>query len=99
MVEFVRGQQLLFTVSEMLARKHLLSTEIKEKVDHLESAFENLNATWEDRKLLHERNLDAQLWKRDAAGLQQWLSERERFVGDDWRSGDSVAAVDEMITR
>lgn len=65
----------------------------------MESAFENLQLTWEDRKLMHERNLDLQLWKRDAAGLQQWLCERERGLGDDWRSGDSVAAVDEMITR
>uniref|UniRef100_A0A5S6R1A2 Spectrin beta chain n=1 Tax=Trichuris muris TaxID=70415 RepID=A0A5S6R1A2_TRIMR len=82
---------------EMMRAKHLLSNEISGKVERLEGAFDRLRLVWEERNSLYAMNLDAQLWKRDAAALEVWLSEREVLLEDDWRRVESVSAVEEKI--
>lgn len=44
---------------EMIRRKHLLSQEVQEKIDHLENSFKNLTLVWNERKTLYEVNMDA----------------------------------------
>ncbi|KFD52473.1 hypothetical protein M513_06670 [Trichuris suis] len=82
---------------EMMRAKHLLSNEISGKVERLEGSFDRLLLVWEERNSLYAMNLDAQLWKRDAAALEVWLSEREALLEDDWRRVESVSAVEEKI--
>ncbi|CDW52048.1 protein sma d; protein sma c; protein sma b [Trichuris trichiura] len=82
---------------EMMRAKHLLSNEISGKVECLEASFDRLLLVWEERNSLYAMNLDAQLWKRDAAALEVWLGEREALLEDDWRRVESVSAVEEKI--
>ncbi|VDO69394.1 unnamed protein product [Heligmosomoides polygyrus] len=74
----------------MVQGGHVLSQEITEKVDTLERSWGVLCEVWKDRHELYNENLDCQRWKQNAAQLEQWLLERERLLGDDWRHIDSV---------
>ncbi|PIO70965.1 spectrin repeat-containing domain protein [Teladorsagia circumcincta] len=74
----------------MIQGGHVLSQEINEKVENLERSWAVLCEVWKDRNELYNENLDCQRWKQNAAQLEQWLLERERLLGDDWRHIESV---------
>ncbi|WKY08955.1 hypothetical protein Q1695_001825 [Nippostrongylus brasiliensis] len=74
----------------MIQGGHVLSQEISEKVETLERSWAVLCEVWKDRFELYNENMDCQKWKQNAAQLEQWLLERERLLGDDWRHVESV---------
>ncbi|KJH48207.1 spectrin repeat-containing domain protein [Dictyocaulus viviparus] len=76
---------------------HVLSQEIGEKVKNLERSWEVLCEVWKDRHDLYNENLDCQRWKQNAAQLEQWLIERERMLGDDWRHIDTVEGAESHL--
>ncbi|KAK6758912.1 hypothetical protein RB195_016254 [Necator americanus] len=89
--EFIRqGRQ-------MIQSGHVLSQEISEKVETLEKSWAVLCEVWKDRYELYNENLDCQRWKQNAAQLEQWLLERERLLGDDWRHVDTVENAESQL--
>lgn len=46
---------------DMVKQRHLLSAEIQEKVENLDSNSKNLLSVWEGRRYIYELNLDAQV--------------------------------------
>ncbi|KAL6743755.1 hypothetical protein Aduo_016762 [Ancylostoma duodenale] len=82
---------------QMIQAGHVLSQEIGEKVDTLERSWAVLCEVWKDRNELYNENLDCQRWKQNAAQLEQWLLERERLLGDDWRHIDTVENAENQL--
>ncbi|KRX16492.1 Spectrin beta chain, non-erythrocytic 5, partial [Trichinella nelsoni] len=82
---------------EMMRSKHVLSLEICDKVDQLDTAFNNLRLIFEDRSSLYAMNLDAQIWKSDASSLEAWLNDRQLYLKEDWDGIKSAREVEESI--
>ncbi|WKX88076.1 hypothetical protein Q1695_008025 [Nippostrongylus brasiliensis] len=72
---------------EALARRH---DEYNLAVETLERSWAVLCEVWKDRFELYNEYMDCQKWKQNAARLEQWLVERGRLLGDDWRHVESV---------
>jgi spectrin beta len=77
---------------------HFMSGEVRERLNKLNSAHNNLLGIWNKRRIIYEHNLDAQLFKHDAEQLERWLNSRESFVSDP-RLGDSIADVEDLIRK
>ncbi|KRZ97224.1 Spectrin beta chain, non-erythrocytic 5 [Trichinella sp. T8] len=82
---------------EMMRSKHVLSLEICDKVDQLDTAFNNLRLIFEERSSLYAMNLDAQIWKSDASSLEAWLNDRQLYLKEDWDGIKSAREVEESI--
>ncbi|XP_014672524.1 PREDICTED: spectrin alpha chain-like [Priapulus caudatus] len=83
---------------DLIARGHFLSDDIRDKIQKLDGARDQLLDTWRQRSVLYDQNLDAQMFKRDAEALQSWLRAREPVLRDA-NYGQSVKEVDELIQR
>ncbi|CAJ0573578.1 unnamed protein product, partial [Mesorhabditis spiculigera] len=81
----------------LVQQGHVLSQEIQRKVEQLERAYHGVESVWNERNELYVENMDVQQWKANANTLEQWMTERENLLGDDWKYVDSVATADERL--
>ncbi|XP_055377124.1 spectrin alpha chain isoform X3 [Condylostylus longicornis] len=81
--------------NELLQANHYASNDIKNKIDDLAKAREELEKAWTERRLQLEQNLDLQLYMRDCEQAENWMSAREAFVTADEvdSKGDNVEAL------
>ncbi|KAH8239266.1 hypothetical protein KR032_002631 [Drosophila birchii] len=81
--------------NELLQANHYASPEIKEKIEDLAKAREDLEKAWTERRLQLEQNLDLQLYMRDCELAESWMSAREAFLNadDDANAGGNVEAL------
>uniref|UniRef100_T1GCF3 SH3 domain-containing protein n=1 Tax=Megaselia scalaris TaxID=36166 RepID=T1GCF3_MEGSC len=81
--------------NELLQANHYASPVIKEKIDDLAHAREDLEKAWAERRLQLEQNLDLQLYMRDCEQAENWMSAREAFLNAEEvdSKGDNVEAL------
>ncbi|XP_017134914.1 spectrin alpha chain isoform X4 [Drosophila miranda] len=81
--------------NELLQANHYASPEIKEQIEDLAKAREDLEKAWTERRLQLEQNLDLQLYMRDCELAESWMSAREAFLNadDDANAGGNVEAL------
>lgn len=74
---------------------HYASPTIKDKIDDLTHAREDLEKAWAERRLQLEQNLDLQLYMRDCEQAENWMSAREAFLNAEEvdSKGDNVEAL------
>jgi spectrin beta len=80
----------------LIAERNFLSSEIQDKIDHLNHLFDSVSKTWQSRKVLYEQSLDLELLKREMDQLDTWLNIRKPVI-DDTTLGDSIDAVEELL--
>lgn len=86
------------TGDQLIAAGHSMSQGIQARVRNLRVRLEQLRVTWENRANIYERNLDVQLFKREAGQLDNWLQVREGALRDG-KTGESIVQVEEMIRK
>lgn len=74
---------------------HYASPLIKEKLDELEKAKQDLRDAWLSRKELLEQNLALALYHRDCEQAENWMANREGFINQSQKetSPDSVEGL------
>lgn len=77
---------------------HALSQEIEDKIKILQQKIDLLDNTWRKRNLIYQQNLDLQLFKREAATLENWMVVREGVLKDG-KVGDTISQVEEFIRK
>ncbi|XP_037069817.1 spectrin beta chain, non-erythrocytic 1-like [Pollicipes pollicipes] len=83
---------------ELVMSGHFMANDIQEKVSVLGARRDLLGQTWNDRNDIYNQSLDTQMFKRDAAQLESWLSSREPVLTDP-AVGSSIGEVEELIRR
>jgi len=75
--------------------QHYASPLIKEKLDELEKAKQDLRDAWMARKELLEQNLALALYYRDCEQAESWMANREAFINQssEETSPDSVEGL------
>ncbi|XP_064623906.1 spectrin beta chain, non-erythrocytic 2-like isoform X3 [Lineus longissimus] len=86
------------TGETLIAKGHFLADEIQGKVTHLVQAKQNLLDTWEQRRVLYEQNLDAQILRHEMDQLETWLSYREGVLKEG-KLGSSIGEVEDLLRR
>ncbi|XP_044756004.1 spectrin alpha chain isoform X2 [Coccinella septempunctata] len=86
------------TGEEYIKENHFMAQDIADKIDILKHRFSILLQTWEKRKIIYDQNLDAQLFKREAAVLENWLIMREDALKDE-KLGESILQVEDLIRK
>ncbi|BFZ07506.1 hypothetical protein BsWGS_10543 [Bradybaena similaris] len=81
-----------------IKRGHFLSDEIQEKINQLEQSREGLMRTLEQRRSLHEKNLQAQKLLHEIEQIEAWMNLREPLIKGG-KYGDSILEVEELIRR
>ncbi|UYV61076.1 SPTBN5 [Cordylochernes scorpioides] len=84
------------TGEAIISGGHFMASEIRDKLDRLNRAFDNLTDLWNDHLSLYEQYLDAQIFRKDAEQLEAWLQTRSTMVRQD-DLGDSIEAVEELL--
>lgn len=86
------------TGEEYIKENHFMAQDIVGKINILKHRFALLLETWEKRKVIYDQNLDAQLFKREAAVLENWLIMREDTLKDE-KLGDNILQVEDLIRK
>ncbi|XP_014671017.1 PREDICTED: spectrin beta chain, non-erythrocytic 1-like isoform X2 [Priapulus caudatus] len=82
----------------LINQTHVLSHEIQEKIDRINTASDQLLDVWQKQAVLYDCNLDAQLFNRDAEQLHAWMRTREPALKDT-NYGGSMREVDELVKK
>ena len=67
----------------LLANKHFAATEIKGMCEQLDTVWNSLNVTWEDRKQLLTQCYDLQVYEEYAEQADSWLMSKEAFLANE----------------
>ncbi|KAL3276987.1 hypothetical protein HHI36_012347 [Cryptolaemus montrouzieri] len=86
------------TGEEYIKENHFMAQDIEDKINILKHRFAILLETWQKRKTIYDQNLDAQLFKREATILENWLIMREDTLKDG-KLGDNILQVEDLIRK
>jgi len=83
---------------KLIAEKHFLAHEIKDKIKVLDQRRELLSRTLQQRKEIYELNLDTRIFLKDAEILESWITSREALLKET-KFGESIPQVEDLIRR
>ncbi|XP_033104188.1 spectrin beta chain-like [Anneissia japonica] len=81
-----------------IEKNNVLVEDIRNKVDELEESWYCLNSTWEKKKELFDMQLDLQLFQKDLAIAEKWLSSQYSQLDDNSFLQDS-ADIEEFLKK
>lgn len=82
---------------KFIACGHFMASEIEEKLQNLKVSFENLCCCWRDKRTIHERNLDLQLFYHNLKEMESWIQGQEYQLAEEY--GRSLEEVDYLIRK
>jgi len=68
---------------QLLQSGHFASAEVREKLDAMNAAREELERAWIARRMRLDQCLELQLFHRDCEQAENWMSAREAFLSQD----------------
>merc|ERR1719228_2622611 len=68
---------------QLLQADHFASDEVKEKLESMSNAREDLEKAWIARRMQLDQCLELQLFYRDCEQAENWMSSREAFLSSD----------------
>jgi spectrin alpha len=71
---------------------------VREYLKNLAEERAKLNNLWEERRILYEQCMDLQLFYRDTAQAENWMSKQEAFLAND-DLGDSLDSVESLLKK
>ena len=74
------------------------TSEVKEKLEQLESEKNSLLQLWEERRILYEQCMDLQLFYRDTEQADAWMAKQEAFLTNE-DLGDSLDSVEALTKK
>merc|ERR1711884_526243 len=78
---------------QLLQADHFAATEVKEKLESMSNAREDLEKAWIARRMQLDQCLELQLFYRDCEQAESWMSSREAFLAGDENDGENVEAM------
>ncbi|KAI6209533.1 Spectrin protein 1 [Aphelenchoides besseyi] len=72
--------------------------QVKQNLENLAGEYSRLNNLWEERRILYEQCMDLQLFYRDTAQAESWMSKQEAFLAND-DLGDSLDSVESLLKK
>ncbi|XP_074654192.1 spectrin alpha chain-like [Tubulanus polymorphus] len=82
--------------NQLLQNNHYASDEVKDKLDELANAREDLEKAWVARRAKLDQCLEMQLFLRDCEQAELWMATRETSLSGDNTDGENV---DSMIKK
>ena len=79
--------------SHLLQAGHYSSNEIREKLDKVADARQDLEQAWVARRMKLDQCLELQLFYRDCEQAENWMASREAFLTSDDMGGENVEAL------
>lgn len=77
----------------LLQNEHYASDDVKNKLDELAAAREELEKAWIARRMKLDQCLELQLFYRDCEQAESWMESREAFLSGDQVDGDNVESL------
>lgn len=78
---------------QLLQNEHYASDDVKNKLDELANAREELEKAWIARRMKLDQCLELQLFYRDCEQAESWMESREAFLSGDQVDGDNVESL------
>ncbi|KAL5013103.1 hypothetical protein ScPMuIL_011654 [Solemya velum] len=78
---------------QLLQNEHYASDDVKNKLEELAKAREQLEQAWIGRRMKLDQCLELQLFYRDCEQAESWMASREAFLSGDTTDGDNVETL------
>ncbi|XP_062606729.1 spectrin alpha chain-like isoform X6 [Saccostrea cucullata] len=77
----------------LLQNEHYASPDVRNKLEELAKAREELEQAWIARRMKLDQCLELQLFYRDCEQAESWMQSREAFLSGDQVDGDNVESL------
>merc|ERR1719245_2226958 len=84
---------------QLLQADHFASDEVKEKLESMNNAREDLEKAWIARRMQLDQCLELQLFYRDCEQAENWMTSREAFLSSDDATDSKEDNVEAMIKK
>ena len=84
---------------QLLQADHFASDEVKEKLESMSNAREDLEKAWIARRMQLDQCLELQLFYRDCEQAENWMTSRESFLSTDDATDGKEDNVEAMIKK
>ncbi|KAL3872184.1 hypothetical protein ACJMK2_040130 [Sinanodonta woodiana] len=78
---------------QLLQNQHYASEDVRNKLEELAKAREDLEQAWIQRRMKLDQCLELQLFYRDCEQAESWMQSREAFLSGDQVDSDNVEAL------
>lgn len=84
---------------QLLQANHYASDEVKDSLESMNDAREDLEKAWISRRMQLDQNLELQLFYRDCEQAENWMTSREAYVAADEADGEGGENVEALIKK